>query len=119
MHKSRSEQCDLKNFRKEFDFSKHKTKNERIKLGFVSQHFTYNAVGEWFQGFPQYIDRTRFVVYCYNGASNIDTTKDVMYNRIKAQCDFMKDVSLNPADAAAVIRGDEIDMLIDLGLFGG
>jgi predicted O-linked N-acetylglucosamine transferase (SPINDLY family) len=68
---------------------KYERAGTKIRLGFLSQHFTNNAVGEWFQGFPQLLDRDRFEIYCFNGAYSIDVDTDFMYKRIASNCDKM------------------------------
>lgn len=84
----------------------------RLRIGYVSSDFREHAVGFGMSEVVELHDRTRFEIFGYYcGIERDDSTKQ----RIKSHLDHWRDIrGLGDDDSAALIRQDEIDILIDL-----
>ena len=83
----------------------------RLRIGYLSPDFRANVVGHYVQPILENHDRRRFEVHGYfAGAGGDDLTR-----RIAAQVDHWHELSsLSDEDVAALIRGHQIDILVDL-----
>lgn len=84
---------------------------ERLRIGYVSPDFCDHAVALWFEGTLAAHDRAAFDIHCYHcGPRSDDVTA-----RLMGYGDTWRFIAGMPADAAAaLIRADDIDILIDL-----
>jgi len=82
-----------------------------LRLGYVSSDFRRHVVGYFIEPVLAHHDRRAFQVYCYSGSPTADDRTAVF----RALADIWRDVSgENDEGAAAMIRADAIDILIDL-----
>jgi predicted O-linked N-acetylglucosamine transferase (SPINDLY family) len=82
-----------------------------LRIGYVSADFRSHAVFRFIAPVLRHHDRRSFQVFCY---SNV-TVADSGTERIAALCDrFVKIAGTPDAAAAELIRGDGIDILVDL-----
>jgi predicted O-linked N-acetylglucosamine transferase (SPINDLY family) len=93
-------------------------RHDRIRLGYLSSDFCRHAMSFLVAELFERHDRTRFEVfgYCSSPEDGSDTRR-----RVTSAFDHHRLIrDLTDADAAALIRADEIDILIDLnGLTSG
>lgn len=83
----------------------------RLRLGYVSPDFCIHAVSTLFEPVLAAHDRARFEIFCYHTRHREDDATA----RMKRMADHWRNIThLSPAEAADVIRGDAIDVLIDL-----
>ena len=81
----------------------------KIRVGYVSADFCYSVVFLFTFVFFAAYDKFRFEVYAYAKGEEDDASR-----MIAAKADVWRNISkLSPAEAAAVIRNDEIDILFD------
>lgn len=86
-------------------------KHERIRVGFLSADFQWHVAMSWSWALLTELDRRAFAVYCYSSVKEPDRVT----NHLRKTVDRWRDVStLSDADAAQIIRDDEIDILFDL-----
>src|SRR4051812_2274220 len=88
---------------------------DKIRIGYLSADFGDHPVGRLMGGILENHDRTRFEVFAYSTrpGSNLPTAQ-----RLRAAADHFVDIhDLADADAAARIRIDKIEILIDLGCY--
>lgn len=86
-------------------------KNERIRVGFLSADFQWHVVMSWSWALLTELNRKKFEVYCYSGVKRGDSVT----RHIRSTANVWRDISsLSDAEAAQVIRDDEIDILFDL-----
>jgi len=84
----------------------------RLRVGYVSRNFSLHSVGYFIEPVVKHHDRSRYEVYCYYTHPDADATSA----RIAARADAWRQVHEDDADALAErIRGDSIDVLVDLG----
>ncbi len=82
-----------------------------LRVGYVSADFRDHAVNYLFEPVMRYHDRTRFRVYCY---SNV-LRPDAYTARLREYKCIWRDIAGQSDEAVSqLIRGDEIDILVDL-----
>lgn len=82
-----------------------------LRVGFVSADLREHPVGYFLEGVLAQVDRTRFSLHAYS--NNI--FEDHISERLRPQFTSWQCIeALNDQDAAALIRQDQIDVLIDL-----
>ncbi|MGC2855638.1 tetratricopeptide repeat protein [Novispirillum sp. DQ9] len=85
--------------------------DRRIRLGFVSPDFCSHAVTQFFEPYLDSIDRDRFEITLYHTIRTIDQVT----LRLQRKADRWRHIcAVSAEDAAKLIRGDGIDILIDL-----
>lgn len=84
--------------------------HERIRIGYISPDLRAHPVGTLVRPLLTAYDRTRCAVYCYmNGA------EDALSQEFHAAVDVWRNIrGMDAAEAAALVYGDEIDILVDL-----
>ncbi|MBK9991782.1 MAG: tetratricopeptide repeat protein [Verrucomicrobia bacterium] len=83
----------------------------RLRIGYVSPDFIHHAVSYFIEPVLAAHDRTRIEVFCYSNA----LVADPVTARLRALSDQWRDIArLNDEQAAALIREDKIDILVDL-----
>jgi predicted O-linked N-acetylglucosamine transferase (SPINDLY family) len=83
----------------------------RLKIGYVSGDFRQHPVGWLLANVLPAHDRSQVEVFCYVN----DTTADDVTERLRASADHWRGiVGLSDAAAADLVRGDGIDILVDL-----
>ena len=87
------------------------TEGRPIRIGYVSGDFRRHSVAYFFETLLKGHNKNRFKVYLY---SNV-LVDDEVSHRLRERCDFWRPIIGIPDDeAAAQIRQDQIDILIDL-----
>jgi predicted O-linked N-acetylglucosamine transferase (SPINDLY family) len=87
--------------------------DRRLRIGYVSPDFRDHVIGR--NVFPLFRehDHQRFEIYGYSNVALPDETT----GRFRALADVWRNISgLNDSQAAAMIRADKIDILVDLAL---
>ena len=85
--------------------------HKKIRVGFLSADFRSHPVMKWTWALIYKLNRNFFATYCYSATGKPDAVTE----HIKATAENWHDISkLNEAQAAELIRGDEIDILFDL-----
>lgn len=88
-----------------------KDPDRTIRLGFVSGDFRFHPVAHFLEPFLEALDRGRFEVHLYSN----HPAEDEVSQRLRACADNWTRVArMADADFARRIRGDGIDILIDL-----
>ena len=83
----------------------------RLRIGYVSPDFVNHAVAFFMEPVLAAHDRAKVEVFAYANA----LTEDAVTARLKSLCEHWRDIArLNDDDAAALIRADGIDILVDL-----
>jgi len=83
----------------------------RLRIGYVSPDFCEHAVNLFFEPVLRHHDHVRFEVFCYHTSLRTDETTA----RLRAAADHWRPVAHLPPDrAAALIRQDRIDILVDM-----
>src|SRR5207245_2246483 len=91
--------------------------HERIRVAYLSAEFRDHATAILIAGVFEHHDRTRFEV---TGVSLGRKSASTLRQRIEAACERMIEVpDLSDAEAAAAIRGLEIDIAVDLNGHAG
>lgn len=86
--------------------------DRRLRVGYVSADFRGHTVASFIEALLRHHDRSRVEVFAYASVRRPDETTE----RLKALADHWRPIGgLTDAQAAGLIRGDEIDVLIDLG----
>ncbi|CAA7617729.1 tetratricopeptide repeat protein [Magnetospirillum sp. SS-4] len=86
-------------------------RHDRLRIGYVSPDFREHAVSLFFEPILERHDTGRFEIYCYH----TDNVVDEVTERLKAKAAHWRNIAGVSADvAAAQVRADEIDILIDL-----
>lgn len=86
--------------------------DRKLRIGYVSTDFKRHAVAYFLQELWRHHDRKKFEVHAYHAFAGSDD----MTKRLEALADRWRDIaSLSDAQAAACVREDGIDILIDLG----
>ncbi len=83
----------------------------RLRIGYVSSDLRSHPVGRFMLPLIRNHDRAQFEVYCYRGSRSHDGITDQI---ARAADHFTAISALTDDDAAAAIRADNIDILIDL-----
>jgi len=83
----------------------------RIRIGYVSGDFRHHVVAFFIYNILKYQDRARFSVFCYSTADKSDDRTE-SFKRLPIT---WRDISgLDTKVAVNLIRGDRVDMLVDL-----
>jgi FkbM family methyltransferase len=83
----------------------------RLRIGYVSADFRFHSVAFFIAPVLEWHDREHFEITCYANVLRPDPNTD----RIKAMSDNWRDIaSLGDEEAAAYIRRDGVDILVDL-----
>lgn len=86
-------------------------KHKKIRVGFMSADFFAHPVMKWAWALIFKLDKNFFETYCYNSGKNFDDVTE----HVKATVENWRDIStLEDAQAAELIRNDEIDILFDM-----
>lgn len=84
----------------------------RLRVGYVSTDFRAHSVAFFVEPLLRAHDRRAFEIFCYANVKQPDRTTA----RLRGLTDQWRDVSsLDDARATEEIRGDKIDILVDLG----
>jgi len=91
--------------------------DRKLRIGYVSPDFRSHSVAYFIEPLLANHDRSRFEVFCYSSV----TRTDEMTARLQSYDVRWRDIStMNDLDTAKLIRGDRIEILIDLaGHTGG
>jgi protein O-GlcNAc transferase len=90
--------------------------DRRLRIGYVSPDLRSHVVGLNLFPLLERHDRAQFEVFCYANVA----VPDAQTERLRAQCDGWRDIyPLSDEEAAALIRHDRIDILVDLTLHMG
>lgn len=90
-------------------------KNPKIRIGYVSADFRLHSASFCFGTMIANFDRDEFEVYCY---SNNRADEDVRTELFKKSATAFKNIyGMSDDDVAAMIRKDEIQLLVDLSGF--
>ncbi len=82
-----------------------------LRIGYVSGDFRAHSVAYFFVSILGLHDRSLFKAFCYSNVESPDDTTEYL----KGLCDQWRDIrDLSDIDAAAMIRRDRIDILVDL-----
>lgn len=85
--------------------------HEKIRVGFLSADFKIHPVVKWAWALLTALDKKSFEIYCYSAGK----TSDIVTEYIRAAVENWRDIStLTDAQAAAMIRADELDILFDM-----
>jgi predicted O-linked N-acetylglucosamine transferase (SPINDLY family) len=88
-------------------------KTRRLRIGYVSPDFVHHAVSYFIEPVLTAHDRSRFEIFCYSNAPTPDRVTERLRQLVEP--DHWRDIArLSDDDAAALIRGDTIDLLVDL-----
>lgn len=83
----------------------------RLRVGYVSPNFRNHAATYFFEPVLRHHDARDFEIYCYSDVK----TPDVRTDRLRQYACVWRDITgLPDAEADALIRADEIDILVDL-----
>jgi predicted O-linked N-acetylglucosamine transferase (SPINDLY family) len=83
-----------------------------IRIGYISPDLRRHSVGYFIEPILEHHDRERFPAYCY---SSDPRGGDDVTERLRRHAFAWRDIAqLNDDDAAAMIRADGIDILVDL-----
>ncbi|MEI7552830.1 MAG: tetratricopeptide repeat protein [Verrucomicrobiota bacterium] len=83
----------------------------RLRVGYVSPDFAHHAVAYFIEPVLAAHDRTRVEVFCYASVG----TPDRFTARLRTQAEHWRDIAqLGDEAAAARIRADDLDLLVDL-----
>jgi predicted O-linked N-acetylglucosamine transferase (SPINDLY family) len=83
----------------------------KLRIGYVSPDFRYHAVSFFIESLLASHDQSRYEVTCYAEVANPDAVTE----RFKTSAArWRSTVGMSDADVADMIRGDEIDILVDL-----
>ena len=92
-------------------FDRNTTPNRRLRVGYVSADFRKHAVALFAEPLLAAHDHTNVELFLYSGVAAEDATTE----RFRALCDHWRStLGLSDAKLAETIRGDKIDVLIDL-----
>ncbi|MDI1250401.1 MAG: tetratricopeptide repeat protein, partial [Lacunisphaera sp.] len=83
----------------------------RLRVGYISPDFAHHAVAYFIEPVLAAHDRTRVEVFCYASVA----APDRFTTRLQALAEHWRDIArLDDEAAAAVVRADDLDLLIDL-----
>jgi protein O-GlcNAc transferase len=87
--------------------------DRRLRIGYVSPDFSGHAVGRFLAPILDHHDHERFEIVCYSDV----VAPDAATARLRRAADQWHDTAhLNDAELAEKVRGDRIDILVDLAL---
>jgi protein O-GlcNAc transferase len=94
-----------------------RTPGRRLRIGYLSPDFRAHTIAHLIEPILESHDRKRFEVFCYSSVQR----PDAVTGRLKGLADQWRDVSrVSDDEAAAMIRRDRIDILVELaGHMGG
>ncbi|MGD9724139.1 MAG: tetratricopeptide repeat protein [Pirellulales bacterium] len=94
-----------------------RTPGRRLRIGYVSAHFWAHAVNFFSEPILAAHDHQQCEVFCYSHGSKHDETNA----RLRSYADHWREIAqLSDQQASELIRGDQIDILVDLsGHIGG
>ncbi len=85
--------------------------DRRLRIGFVSPDFREHAVTMFFEPYLDHLDRGQFEVFLYYSRGMVDPVTE----RLRTKADHFRQINnWTPADQAALIQRDQIDILVDL-----
>jgi protein O-GlcNAc transferase len=91
-------------------------RDRRLRVGFVSPDLQMHVVSSFLLPLLEHRDRTQTEIYCYSSGE----TSDHVTRLLRAQADGWRNINKMPArQAADLIHGDSIDILIDLAGHSG
>ena len=83
----------------------------RLRIGYVSPDFRLHSVASFFENLLSHHDRAEVEVFCYSNLLCADSVTE----RLRTQAAHWREITgLDDAQAAELIRGDQIDILVDL-----
>jgi protein O-GlcNAc transferase len=82
-----------------------------LRIGYVSADFREHAVARFIEPVLRHHDRNRFLVFCY---SNVSVPDAASARLAELSGRLVNIAGMSDADAAALIRRDRIDILVDL-----
>ena len=83
----------------------------RLRVGYVSPNFRDHAVAYFFEPALRHHDRKQFSIYLYSDVRQ----PDALTARLRSYGDEWRDIAgLSDAAVADLVRGDRIDLLVDL-----
>ena len=89
--------------------------HDKIRVGYLSADFNGHPVMNWSLPLITDLDKNFFETFCYSASAQ----SDFVTEKICSAVDGWRDISnLTDAQAAKIIRDDEIDILFDLSWFG-
>lgn len=88
--------------------------NDVIKIGFVSSDFRRHSVALFLKCIYENIDRSKFKIYSYSGATATDEYTDFFR---KKSFGWFETYGIGDLQVANVIANDDIDILFDVGGF--
>jgi predicted O-linked N-acetylglucosamine transferase (SPINDLY family) len=90
--------------------------HRRLRIGYLSPDFRTHSVAFFLDPLLSHHDRERFEVYGYSATTRPDSVTE----RFKGYCRFWRDVSrLGDREFIDAIRGDQLDILVDLAGHSG
>lgn len=90
-----------------------RTPGRRLRIGYVCGHFRDHVLGRYLLPLLRDHDRARFEVFAYSN-NRVD---DAVTDRFRQAVDAWRDIAgLSDDDAAALVRVDRIDVLVDTTL---
>ena len=94
-----------------------RTPGRRLRVGYVSAHFFTHAVNFFTEPILASHDHAQFEVFCYSNVERDDQTTA----RLRPFADHWREIThASDAQAAEMVRRDQIDILVDLaGHIGG
>jgi protein O-GlcNAc transferase len=88
-----------------------RTPHRRLKIGYVSPDFRVHVLAEYLLPLLSSHDRQQFEIFCYSNVAS----PDFVTARLQPLAHVWRDIhSLSDEQVAALIRRDEIDILVDL-----
>ncbi len=87
----------------------------RLRIGYVSADFRLHVMGTYSEAVCRAHDRERFEIFCYSNTP----TADGLTRQIQALVHWKPVNGLSDAQAAALIRQDQIDILVDFSGHSG
>lgn len=87
------------------------TQDRRLRVGYVSADFRHTSALTVFMAMVLEYDRNAFEVFAYSNSVHEDAQTDVIRRQVSA---FKKIAHLDDDEVAALIRADQIDILVDL-----
>ena len=96
-----------------FSFAEHdRTQGRRLRIGYVSPDFRRHSTRFFFKPLFAHHDRSRFELYAYANVSR--EREDGLTDEYRGMFDHWRDIrGVSDDDAAALIRRDGIDILVD------
>jgi predicted O-linked N-acetylglucosamine transferase (SPINDLY family) len=92
------------------------TAGRKLRIGWVSPDFRHHVIARCMLPVFRDFDRSQFENFCYYNYAQTDA----MTYAVRTAVDHWRDIfPLNDEEAAELIRGDQIDVLVDLTLHSG